>query len=76
MTQNERIIKYLRDFGTITTLEAVLDLGILRLGARISELRKQGWKIKDKFETTNNRYNEKVSYKKYWLEEEEQCSMF
>lgn len=39
-TQVERIKKYIKDFGSITTLEAFTELGIVRLGARISEMRK------------------------------------
>lgn len=31
-TQKERIIKYLQDFGSITPLQALADLGIMRLG--------------------------------------------
>lgn len=32
-TQVERIKKYIEDFGSITTLEAFTELGIVRLGA-------------------------------------------
>ena len=37
--QNSVIIRHLREHGTITTLEAMTEHGIMRLGARISELR-------------------------------------
>lgn len=39
MTQTERIYEYLKEYGSITALEALRDLGIMRLGARIFELR-------------------------------------
>lgn len=42
MTQKERIRKYLDDFGSITPLEALRDLGIMRLGARIWEMNREG----------------------------------
>jgi len=45
MTQKERISKYLDDFGSITPLEAMRDLGIMRLGARIWEMIRDGEKI-------------------------------
>ena len=45
-TQCERIRQYIKDFGSITTYEAVMDIGVLRLGARISEMRKRGEKIR------------------------------
>lgn len=41
-TQNERIVDYIHRFGSITTLEAMRDLGIMRFASRISDLRKQG----------------------------------
>ena len=42
MTQCQRIIQYIRDFGSITNRDASFDLGILNFGARISDLRRQG----------------------------------
>ena len=44
-TQCERIRQYIKDFGSITTYEAVMDIGVLRLGARISEMRKRGEEV-------------------------------
>lgn len=41
-TQVEAIHKYLMDFGSITPLEALQDLGCFRLAARIHDLRKTG----------------------------------
>lgn len=67
-TQVERIKKYIEDFGSITTLEAIVDLGVLRLGARICEMRKSGIKITDKQECVKNRYGEKCYIKRYFME--------
>lgn len=39
MTQTERIIKRLKEHGSITPLEAIKEYGITRLGARIWDLR-------------------------------------
>ena len=39
-TNNERIIEYMREHGSITAKDAVYDLGILRLAARIHEIKK------------------------------------
>lgn len=66
-TQCERIIDYLHRFGSITQLEALSDLGCLRLASRISELRKQGVDIKDEMQMVKNRYGEKCYIKKYSL---------
>lgn len=67
-TQVERIKKYIEDFGSISTFEAFSQLGILRLGARISEMRKAGMNIQDKQECVKNRYGEKCYIKRYFME--------
>lgn len=67
-TQVQRIKKYIEDFGSITTLEAFTELGIVRLGARISEMRKDGLNITDKQECVKNRYEEKCYIKRYFIE--------
>lgn len=48
ITQNEMVIDYLDEYGSITPLEAMRDLGIYRLASRISDLKMQGYKIKSK----------------------------
>lgn len=69
-TQCQRIERYINDFGSITTLEAVNDLGILRLASRISEMRKNGYDIKDEQVAVKNRYGEKCYIKRYsWREQ-------
>jgi hypothetical protein len=70
MTQVERIKRHLEDYGSITSLEAVNEYGILRLAARISDLKATGVDIGDKFETAKNRYGEPVSYKRYYMRRE------
>lgn len=65
MTQNERIIEYLNNYGSITPLEAFADLGVMRLAARIDELIKSGYPIEKKMETAKNRFGESVSYMRY-----------
>jgi hypothetical protein len=67
MTQCERIIKYIRDFGSITNREASYELGILNFGARISDLRRQGIILKATPEKSKNRYNEICTYNRYTL---------
>ena len=66
-TQNQRILNYLKEFGSITQLEALKDLGIMRLASRISELRAMGTKIVGGFEKVENRYGEEVLIKRYSL---------
>lgn len=69
-TQVQRIHKYMNDFGSITQFEAMRDLGVMRLASRISEMRKDGFDIVCRMETTRNRYGEKCHIKRYSLKKE------
>lgn len=69
-TQVQRIHKYMNDFGSITQFEAMRDLGVMRLASRISEMRKDGFDIVCRMETTRNRYGEKCHVKRYSLKKE------
>lgn len=62
----ERVLQYIKDFGSITTFEAFTELGCSRLSEYIRQLR-QEYLILDEWITGKNRYNEKVEYKKYML---------
>ena len=68
MTQSERIVRHLRDYGTITSLEAMEHYGIMRLASRIADLKKAGFPIRREFVTRKNRYGEPVSFCRYCLE--------
>lgn len=63
--QSERVLAYIREFGSITQLEALKDLGVMRLASRISDLKKDGYAIEGKTEAVCNRYGEKVYIKRY-----------
>lgn len=69
MKQTERILQYMRDFGSITQLEAIRDISCMRLGARIFDLKREGYEIKKEMETSKNRYGEETSYARYRLVE-------
>lgn len=68
MTQNEMIINHLREYGSITQLEALKEYGCMRLASRISDLRKTGIKIIRLTETSRNRYGQKIRYARYIME--------
>lgn len=55
MTQTDSIYKWLMLGNTLTPLEALGRFGCLRLGARIFELRRQGYKIETKYITKNGK---------------------
>lgn len=66
-TQCERIIKYIEDFGSITSLDAMKDLGVMRLASRINEIKKMGYVIKAVTEKGKNRYQEPTHYTRYFI---------
>lgn len=66
-TQAERILEYIEEFGSITQLDALRDLGVMRLASRISDLKKQGVPIKSDVEAVKNRYGETCHIKRYRL---------
>lgn len=65
MTQHERILQYIDDFGSITPMQAFFDLGITKLATRISELSQRGYAFEKVYESSRNRYGECVHYMRY-----------
>ena len=68
MTQCERILRHLQDYGSITQAEAVTEYGCL--GARIWDLKAQGVPIKSETVTGKNRYGERTCFARYSLVKE------
>lgn len=67
MTQNEQILLHLKEHETITAVEA-FDYGILRLAARIADLRRQGHKITSTLVKRKKQNGDTVQYSVYRLE--------
>lgn len=70
--QKYRVLHYMRTYGSITPLQALGDLGIMRLGARIYELKKMGYGIRTESEAGVNRMGERTRYARYSLENNEE----
>lgn len=69
MTQEEKVISYMREFGSITALDAIRDLGIMRLASRVSDLKRHGYAIKSDMVSVTNRWGEKTRiWQLHWLE--------
>lgn len=68
--RQERVLKYMRDFGSITSMEAFQELGVTRLSAVIFILKEKGHKITSEPMKSVNRYGEKVTFARYKLEDE------
>lgn len=56
VTQMERVIEYIRETGSITQLEAIKELGVLRLSAVIFDLKRAGYAIKSELVAVPTRY--------------------
>ena len=68
MTQCERILRHLKDYGSITSIEAVNEYGCMRLAARIADLKGRGYSISRKMTNGKNRYGEETCFATYSLE--------
>ena len=65
--QLTRIMLYVHERGSINPKQAMNELGIMRLAARISDLEKAGISFDHKWVQDFNRFGEKVRYKEYRL---------
>lgn len=70
MTQRDRVIQYIKDFGSITRAEVFNELGIVELAARICELERMGYKFEKKTVYRENRYGEMIHFTKYTLKKD------
>ncbi len=70
MSQNNQVLMYLRDHPEgMTPIDAIREFGIMRLGARVDDLKKMGHSIFNVWETNVNRYGKPVRYARYVLVE-------
>ncbi len=65
--QIELVLKYIDEHGSISSWQAMKELGIMRLGSVISMMRKRGYNITTELEKTTTRYGRKTSYAVYRL---------
>lgn len=65
MTQSQRILRHLEDYGSITQMDAMKDYGIMRLASRVNDLRKLGHPIVSERVEGMNRYGEKCHWARY-----------
>ena len=71
MNQCETILRHLRDYGSITSLEAMQEYGIMRLASRISDLKKSGVVIRTDTVSGKNRYGERTCFARYSIIKED-----
>lgn len=75
ITQNEMIIQYIKDYGSITPLEALQEFGCMRLASRIRELKKKGYEINSCIIKSKNRYGKPMHYTKYFFKKGENANV-
>jgi hypothetical protein len=68
VTQCDKVLRHLKDHGSITSFEAFNEYGILRLASRINDLRAQGIAIVSETASGKNRYGETTHYSVYRLD--------
>lgn len=66
-TTQQRVFDYITEFGSITSLQAFVDLGESRLSARVWELKDKGIKIDSEMIEVENRFHEKRHVKRYFI---------
>lgn len=66
-TQKQRVLDYIEQFGSISSLEAFQDLGITRLSAVVFDLKEDGHEFDTKIERGKNRFGERTNYARYSL---------
>ena len=69
-TQKAKILRHLKDFGSITSWESFTNYGVTRLSAIIYNLKKDGYSFSEEWVIKKNKYNEKTEFKKYILKGE------
>lgn len=65
--QRYRVMEYMKEHGGITPREADRELGVMRLAARISELKSSGVGITRRMVKAKNRFGDPVTFAEYRL---------
>ena len=68
VTQSDMVLDYLQEHGSITPWEALREIGCMRLGARIYDLKRAGYTIRAENVRRVNRWGRTVCFAKYTLE--------
>ena len=65
-THEGRLLDYLEKFGSITSLQAIQDLGNTRLSGTIYTLKRKGYNFKTESVSVPNRFGGKTNVAKYY----------
>ena len=67
MSQKDDILRYMREEGSITPVDALRNFGCMRLAARIDDAKREGWDIETEPESGKNRFGKTVRFARYSL---------
>lgn len=70
MSDIERIIKYMRENGSITCKECEQRIGTTELRRRICDIKDMGYEIGDFWEAGENREGNPTRFKRYFIQKE------
>lgn len=71
MNQTDMILNHLMKYGSITPREALEEYSVMRLGARIYDLRCMGFAIKKETVKSTNRFGDPVHFARYTMDRKE-----
>lgn len=71
LRQCDMILRHLRDYGSVTGYQLVMEYNIMSYTRRITDLRQRGYPIKSITEYRTNLYGDKVKYTRYELDKTE-----
>jgi hypothetical protein len=66
-TQTQMILNALSTGERLTPMDAIKRIGCTKLSTRISELRRDGFKIQSEMIAVKNRFGKVVHVKQYWM---------
>lgn len=66
MNQREQVFEYLKEFGSITRMQAAGELGIFELSSRIGELEREGFEVPRETVKVPNRYGKQCRVTRYY----------
>lgn len=67
VTQCEKILQYMTEYGGITPIDALREFGCMRLASRITDLKRSGVAIQKEMVSAKNRKGETVRFALYKL---------
>ena len=69
-TQKEQIIRFMKQNGSITRLDAATKLFIMELSSRIGELEDRGWEFNKVNESHKNTFGQTKTFTRYSIKKE------